>query len=122
VDPHASDVLRAASRNTRLACAVVVDGRPKYILAGLAGVPPNVFGGIISGRVVPSVSAKARIAEVLNMSVVDLFDNDTDPEHVARLVAELRGDRPNFPTEDVLAAAAAVLRAASQEVHDHDAA
>ena len=77
---------------------------------------------IISGRVVPSVSAKARIAEVLNASMVDLFDNDTDPQHVARLVAELRGDRPNFPTEDVLAAAAAVLRAASQEVNHHDAA
>ncbi len=62
------------ARNGRLAAAVAADGRPKYIIAAAAGMPANTLGGIISGRVIPTEGAKARIAEALGVTVADIFE------------------------------------------------
>jgi len=64
-------------RNLRLAARIAIDGRPKYIIAASAGMPPNVLGGILSGRVQPTVSARTRLAAVLGVPVADLFDEVT---------------------------------------------
>jgi hypothetical protein len=64
-------------RNVRLAALIATDGRPKYLIAALAALPPNVLGGIISGRVIPTESAQARLAEVLGTTVADLFGQVT---------------------------------------------
>ncbi len=60
-------------RNQELAMAVARDGRPKYLIAALSGMPGNHLGGIISGRVAPTSHNQLRIAEVLDAPVDQLF-------------------------------------------------
>lgn len=67
---HAPD---ARTRNLHLDLLCCRDPRPKYVIAALSGMPGNTFGGVITGRVIPTESAKARIAAVLECSVEDAF-------------------------------------------------
>ena len=60
----------------QLAAAVAVDDRRNYVIAALAGMSPNTLGGIISGRVVPSGSARSRLAEVLGVPEAELFPEE----------------------------------------------
>ena len=59
--------------NRPLAIALALDPRNRYVVAGEAGVPPQHLAGFVSGRLSPSDAQKVRIAEVLGMSVTDLF-------------------------------------------------
>jgi hypothetical protein len=61
-------------RNVALDVMLTRDSRTRYLIAALAGIPPNVLGGIVSGRVIATPSAQARLAEVLGVSVADIFE------------------------------------------------
>lgn len=56
-----------------LATALVLDGRPRYKIAAAASVAPNELGGMVSGRVAPTLSQAIRIAEALGLAVDSLF-------------------------------------------------
>jgi transcriptional regulator with XRE-family HTH domain len=65
---------RRPKRNTRLAAAIAVDGRPRYLIAAAAQLNASAFGGVVSGRVVPSAELRRRIAGALRVPEAELFD------------------------------------------------
>jgi transcriptional regulator with XRE-family HTH domain len=56
-----------------LKVAIAADGRHGYEIAVAARINPSALSGIISGRIVPTVAVKARLAEVLGVPVAELF-------------------------------------------------
>lgn len=64
-----------ATRNLALLVACVVDGRPRYRIATEANIVPQYLSGYITGRLTPPVEHRERLAEVLGVSVTDLFPN-----------------------------------------------
>jgi hypothetical protein len=63
----------ADRRNVALAVAVVVDGRPHYVIAAEVGINPSTFSGFVSGRVDPTPEQRAAIAAVLGRNESELF-------------------------------------------------
>ena len=63
------------TRNRVLDAACALDGRPKYLIAAVAMMPPNTLGGIISGRLDPTPEQRSRIAAALGTTVDALFGN-----------------------------------------------
>ena len=63
----------APPRFPDLAAAIAVDGRPKYQIAAAAGYPPNMVGGILSGRLDPTPEIRRRFADALGRPVDELF-------------------------------------------------
>jgi transcriptional regulator with XRE-family HTH domain len=68
----------APTRHSQLAVHIFNDGRPKYLIAAAARMPGQHLSGILSGKIKPSASARARLADVLNTSVADLFPDAVD--------------------------------------------
>ena len=62
-----------SKRNSSLAGAIAADGRAAYIIAAEARVPPNILSGFVSGRVAPTSAQANRVAEVLGLTIVELF-------------------------------------------------
>ena len=56
-----------------LASVLALDPRPKYLIAALAGIAPNRFGMILSGRVEPTTNECERIAKIVGGDVEHLF-------------------------------------------------
>jgi hypothetical protein len=56
-----------------LATAIALDGRPKYVIAGAAGISPNTLAAIISGRQEPNERCRARLAAELGLAAEELF-------------------------------------------------
>lgn len=61
--------------NRSLAIALALDPRTRYTVAAAAGVPPQHLSGFVSGRVTPNDEQKRRVAEVLGMTVDELFES-----------------------------------------------
>jgi transcriptional regulator with XRE-family HTH domain len=59
--------------NRPLAVALALDTRARYVIAAEIGVPPQFLSGYVSGRVEPTEEKKARIAEVLGLTISELF-------------------------------------------------
>ena len=62
-------------KQRRLAAALAVDTRTSYLIAALAGLPPNTLSGIVSGRVDFTETHRLRLAEVLGVDPDDLTDD-----------------------------------------------
>ena len=58
----------------KLAAHVAIDGRPKYLIAALSGMPANVFAGVLSGREPLTPDRRARIAATLGCTEADLVE------------------------------------------------
>jgi transcriptional regulator with XRE-family HTH domain len=59
-----------------LAVAIALSGKPKYLIAAEAGMPPNVLSGINSGRVPLTPDRLARLAAALGCAEADLIDGE----------------------------------------------
>ena len=62
-------------RNVELAAALARDGRPLYVLGGLAQVNPRLLTLIVQGREQPSAAVKTRLAETLGVPQAVLFED-----------------------------------------------
>lgn len=62
-------------RNVELAAALARDGRPLYVLGGLAEVNPRRLTLIVQGREQPSPAVRARLAQTLGCAEEDLFED-----------------------------------------------
>lgn len=62
----------APARNIPLATACAADGRPKYLIAALAQMTPNLLSAFISGRRQPTTEQAERLAGVLGVPVENL--------------------------------------------------
>ena len=60
------------ARNRALAAACAADGRPKYLIAALAAMTPNLLSAFISGREQPTADQLRRLSDVLTVDVDDL--------------------------------------------------
>lgn len=60
-------------RNIELAKAIAADGRPLYVVGGVAGVNPRLLTKVIQGVERPSAAVKERLARTLNVPEDELF-------------------------------------------------
>lgn len=60
-------------RFRHLAQALAVDDRPRYLIAALAGMPPNHLSMIVTGRQEPTLRQRDAIAQVLGVDSKHLF-------------------------------------------------
>lgn len=53
--------------------ALALDGRPRYVIGALAGVPAGVLSAIVSGRHEPSERVRRELAVVLGVDEKKLW-------------------------------------------------
>jgi transcriptional regulator with XRE-family HTH domain len=60
-------------RYKNLATALALEVRPRYLIAALAGMPPQQLSLIVSGKRAATLRQRDNIAEVLGLDVKHLF-------------------------------------------------
>jgi transcriptional regulator with XRE-family HTH domain len=68
-------------------------------LSELAGCSPSYLSMVENGKVDPSISRLKRIADALDVTIVDLFHKDTNQNVVLRKKNRLRGEIPRSKTD-----------------------
>lgn len=66
----------AVPAHPRLAARIAMQGMPHYVIAAAARINPNALGAILSGRIAGTAEQRRRIAEVLDVPVDALFEDD----------------------------------------------
>jgi transcriptional regulator with XRE-family HTH domain len=64
-----------------------------------AGCTPSYLSMVENGKVDPSISRLKRIAEALGITIVDLFQKDTDHKVVMRKKDRIKGEIPRSKTD-----------------------